>query len=74
MMGSGRGLCDLTHFTEKELRERFHNHYWELICPADRERVRQELEAQMNEGRAIGTGIQAAGHRAITRFGCWTAA
>lgn len=53
MVGVGKGLCDLTHFTDRDLRERFHNHYLDLICPADRDRVRQELEAQLNEGRVI---------------------
>lgn len=49
----GKGLCDMLHYTEQEIREKFNNRYMEVICPADRDRVYQELEAQLNEGRSI---------------------
>ncbi len=48
-----QGFFSLLLYTEKEILEKFHSHYIEMIYPADRERVRQEIAYQLNEGRYV---------------------
>lgn len=48
---NGKGLCGLIRCTEQDIRDKYHNHYMEIIPPADRERVNQEMISQMEEGR-----------------------
>lgn len=47
----GEGLCGLIHCTKQDLYKKYHNHYMEMIFPADRDRVIQELRTQLDEGR-----------------------
>ena len=48
---NGKGLCDLICCTEQDLSEKYHNRYLEIIFPADRDRVSQEMVSQLEEGR-----------------------
>ncbi len=47
------GLMDLLGYTEQEIAQQFHNHYVELICPADRERIAGEIEEQRNSSHIV---------------------
>lgn len=47
----GKGLRDLIGCTEQEFRDKYHDHYMEIIFPADRDRVSQGLVSQLEEGR-----------------------
>ncbi|MCD2493113.1 diguanylate cyclase [Lacrimispora sp. NSJ-141] len=43
----------LLDYTRDEIRERFHDHFIEMICPADRDRVKRQMREQRNEGNTI---------------------
>lgn len=47
---NGKGLWDLTGCTEQVFRDKYHNHYMEIIYPADRDQVSQGMVSQLGEG------------------------
>ena len=48
-----RELLELLGYTERELSERFHNHYLEMIYPADRDEVVRETALQLEQGDLV---------------------
>lgn len=48
-----RGFCDLILYTEKEIRERFHGRYIEMVYRDDQEKLRQDMTEQIREGRFV---------------------
>lgn len=47
---ANQAFLSLLGFTQGELAEQFHNHFMELIHPADREMVLSEIEKQIGDG------------------------
>ncbi|WP_343209521.1 diguanylate cyclase domain-containing protein [Anaerolentibacter hominis] len=45
-----QGFAELFGFQEEEIRERFHNHYMEMIHPDDRDAVRETIASQLSRG------------------------
>lgn len=55
LMDGGVGLCGLLRCTEREIGEPYHSSFMELVYREDRERLSQEMTAQLNEGRITNT-------------------
>lgn len=62
------GFVELMGYTKEEIAEYFGNSFWNIISERDRERVSEEIEAQLKNGRSVESE-----YRIQTKSGreCW---
>lgn len=54
LISMSSGFLNMFGYTREEIEEKFHNHYLEMIHPADRYKVREEARNKKETGQEIG--------------------
>lgn len=54
LVSMSNGFLTMFGYTREEIEEKFHNHYLEMIHPADRKKVKEEARNKMETGQEIG--------------------
>jgi PAS domain-containing protein len=66
------GFLRLVGYTREEIAQQFHNSFWQMIVPADRESSRREVIRQLKQGipKRLNTASPV---RTAASSGCWIA-